>query len=154
LTTSSDDKRRELVEHYRSVRAELESAIDGLSEAQMLAPTIDGWCIKDHLAHLALWDDMRFLEIARVSAGFDPAWKMPEDKDEVINEIAYGARSGWSLRQAMLEFQTSRQNLLDAIAGASARGLDEGLYGNAPLRSGHDQQHAEYIRNWRSQKGI
>ncbi|HLF79571.1 MAG TPA: DinB family protein [Dehalococcoidia bacterium] len=151
---TTEDRRNDLLNHYRSLRADLEDAIAGLSEAQMLEPTIDGWSIKDHLAHLALWDDLRVQEIARVSAGFDPAWKMAGELDEVVNGIAYSARSGWSLRQAMLEFQTSRQNLLDAIAAASARGLDDSLYGNAPLRSSHDQQHAEYIRNWRQQRGI
>jgi hypothetical protein len=147
---TTEDRRNEIINHYRSVRAELEEAMSGLSESQMTEPTLDGWSIKDHLAHLALWDDMRVQEIARVSAGMEPAWKMAGELDEVINDIAYGARKDWSLRQAMLEFQTSRQNLIDAIANATPRGLDESLYGNAPLRSGHDAQHADYIRRWRS----
>jgi hypothetical protein len=39
-------------------RDALLAAIHGLSDAQMTEPSLDGWSVKDHLAHLALWDDV------------------------------------------------------------------------------------------------
>ena len=42
------------VEHYREVRAPLLAALEGLSAEQMLEPSLDGWSIKDHLAHLTV----------------------------------------------------------------------------------------------------
>jgi hypothetical protein len=47
----------------------------------------------------------------------------------------------------------SRQRLLDAIASASARGLDASLYGDAGLRSGHEAEHTAWIKRWRSEQG-
>ena len=47
-----------LLAHYRQMREELLSAIDGLSDALMTETSIDGWSVKDHLAHVAFWDDV------------------------------------------------------------------------------------------------
>jgi len=48
-----------LVAHYRRMREGLLAAIDGLSDEQMAERTLDGWSVKDHIAHLAFWDDIR-----------------------------------------------------------------------------------------------
>jgi uncharacterized damage-inducible protein DinB len=149
-----DDRRQALFSHYRQIRAELTAAFEGLSEAQMVEPSIDGWSVKDNLAHIALWDDFRADEIRRISAGFESVWRMPAENDEALNDIAAIPRRALSLRQVLWEFECSRQRVLDVIAAASERGLDDGLYGNAPLRTGHDLEHAEYIRAWRQKRGI
>ena len=52
-----------LLQHYRQMREELLAAIDGLSDALMTERSLDGWSVKDHLAHLALWDDLRAAEV-------------------------------------------------------------------------------------------
>ena len=59
------EDRDALLQHYRQSREELLSAIDGLSDAQLTDPSLDGWSVKDHLAHLALWDDVRASEVVR-----------------------------------------------------------------------------------------
>ena len=48
------ENRAALLQHYRKMREELLSAIDGLSEELMIEPSLDGWSVRDHLAHLAL----------------------------------------------------------------------------------------------------
>src|SRR5687767_12754003 len=103
----------------------------------MAEPSLDGWSVKDHLAHLALWDDIRASEVERISAGHESAWRMTGDQDEAYNAMSHALRAGLSLAQARWELTTSRQRLLDAIAAASPRGLDGSLYGEAGLRSGH-----------------
>jgi hypothetical protein len=65
------EDRDDLLAHYRRSRAELLDAIAGLSEAQMTERTLDGWSVKDHLLHLALWDDVRAAEVVRISAGHE-----------------------------------------------------------------------------------
>ena len=45
------EDRDALLRHYRESRAALLAAIDGLTDAQMTDPSIDGWSVKDHLAH-------------------------------------------------------------------------------------------------------
>lgn len=46
------EDRDALLQHYRQMREELLSAIDGLSDELMTEPSLDGWSVKDHLAHL------------------------------------------------------------------------------------------------------
>src|SRR4051794_47596 len=113
-----------LLQHYRQTREELLAAIQGLSDTQLTEPTIDGWSVKDHLLHLALWDDIRASEIARISAGFDSTWRVGSDEDAAFNALSYSLRRDLSLAQARWELTTSRQRLLDTIAAATPRGLD------------------------------
>jgi hypothetical protein len=44
------EDREALLQHYRLMRADLLAAIDGLTDALLSEPTLDGWSIKDHLA--------------------------------------------------------------------------------------------------------
>jgi uncharacterized damage-inducible protein DinB len=148
------ESRDGLFQHYQAMRAELLSAIDGLNDDLLSEPSLDGWSIKDHLVHLALWDEIRAQEIERISAGHDTAWKMTDEQDNAYNAMGYDLRRGLSLAQARWEFATSRQKLLDAIASASPRGLDASLYGEAPIRSTHEAQHAGWILEWRAKRGL
>lgn len=148
------EDRDDLLRHYRQMRDDLLAAIDGLSDAQMTEPSIDGWSVRDHLAHLALWDDVRADEVARISAGHDSAWRMSPADDASYNALGYEMRRMLSLEQVRWESTNSRQRLLDAIAAATARGLDGSLYGEAGLRSGHEAQHTGWIQRWRSERGF
>src|SRR2546426_1970749 len=108
-----------LLQHYQQMRADLLSAIDGLSDELMTDPSIDGWSVKDHLAHLALWDDIRASEVTRISAGHESAWRMTGGQDEAFNAMAHDLRVALSVDQARWELETSRERLLDAIASAA-----------------------------------
>lgn len=148
------EDRDTLLEHFRRMREELLSAIDGLGDEQMTEPSIDGWSVKDHLAHIALWDDIRAGEVMRISAGHDSAWRMTGEQDAAFNELGYALRRDLPLGQVRWELATSRQRLMDAIAAATPRGLDASLYGEAGLRSSHEAAHAGWIRRWRGERGI
>jgi uncharacterized damage-inducible protein DinB len=147
------EDRDALLQHYAQMRGDLLSAIGGLSDEQMTDPSIDGWSVKDHLAHLALWDDIRAAEVARISAGHDSAWRMTEAQDAAFNALGYELRRGLPLDQVRWELATSRQRLLEAIAAATLRGLDGSLYGEAGLRSSHEAAHAGWIKRWRAERG-
>src|SRR5262245_3577837 len=86
-----------LLQHYRQSRADLLAAIHGLSAAQMTDPSLDGWSVKDHLAHLALWDDVRASEVLRISAGHGSAWRMSPEHGEAYNALGYALRRDLSL---------------------------------------------------------
>jgi len=143
-----------LLDHFRGMHAALMEAIDGLSDELMSETSLDGWSVKDHLAHLALWDDVRAAEVGRISAGFDSAWRMTGDQDGVFNAIAHDIRVGLPVAQAKWELARAHQNLLEAIGAATERGLDASLYGEAGLVSGHAAEHAGWIKRWRTEKGI
>jgi DinB superfamily len=147
------EDREDLLRHYRVSRVMMLAAIDGLTDEQMSETTIDGWAVKDHLAHLALWDDIRAAEVARISAGFESAWKMTERQDEEHNATGYELRRSMSAAQARWELEQSRRRLLDAITAATPEALDQSRYGAAGLRSQHEDQHAGWIARWRGEKG-
>jgi uncharacterized damage-inducible protein DinB len=143
-----------LLQHYRQTRQELLSAIEGLSDALLTEPSLDGWSVKDHLAHIALWDDIRASEVVRISAGHESAWRMTGEQDEAYNALAHDLGLSLSLNQVRWELETSRQRLLTAISSGTARGLDGSLYGEAGLRSTHEAVHTRWIKRWREEKGV
>ncbi|HXH21095.1 MAG TPA: DinB family protein [Dehalococcoidia bacterium] len=149
------EDRESLLEHYRATRRELLAALDGLDEGQATEPSLDGWSVKDHLAHIAFWDDIRTAEVARISAGFESAWPhMDEEQTEVLNSFIHWARQALSLEQVRWELAVSRERLLAAIMSASERGLDDAHYREAALRSTHEAAHAAWIRRWRAERGL
>ena len=148
------ENKDELLQHYRRTRDGLMSAIDGLSDEQMSEPSLDGWSVKDHLAHIALWDDLRAMDVERVSAGHASAWKFSEAQDDAYNEVGYELRRSMSAAQAKWELERSRKHLLDAISEAEPRALDGSLYGSAALLSSHEVDHAGWIKRWRTEKAI
>ncbi len=147
------EDREELLEHYRRTRRALLAVVEGLSDELLTERSLDGWSVKDHLAHISLWDDVRASEVARISAGHESAWRSGE-QDEAYNSMSYALRRDLSLDQVRWELDTSRQRLLDAISSATERGLTASLYGDAGLRSGHEEQHTEWIKRWRRDKGV
>lgn len=147
------EDRDELRCHYETIRADLLKAIEGLTDEQLTDPSLDGWSVKDHLVHLAMWDEIRAGEVARISAGHESAWRMTEDEDAAFNALGHRLRRDLSVTQARWELDETRERLLSAIAAASERGLDRSLYGEAPLRSLHEAEHAAWIRRWRAERG-
>ena len=148
------EDRGDLLRHYAGTRADLLAAIDGLSDTLMVEPTIDGWSVKDHLLHIAFWDDLRTAEVARISAGHESAWRPKGEQEDTLNAIVYQLRRDLPLAQARWELAESRRRLLDALAAATPRGLDPSLYGEVGLRTTHEAAHAGWIRRWRKEKGI
>ncbi len=147
------ENRAELIEHYRAMRRELLAAIDGVSDAQICEPTLDGWSVKDHLLHIALWDEIRAAEVERISAGRDSLWRMSEEQVDQFAGVLYALRRDCSAPQAKWEVEKSHQRLLDAITVASERGLDASLYGEAGVASDHEAEHVLWINRWRGERG-
>ncbi len=148
------EDRDALLQHYRQMREDLLVAIDGLSDELLTEPSIDGWSVKDHLAHLALWDDIRAGEVARISAGHESAWRMTDEQGEAYNALGYALRRDLSPDQVRWELATTHLRVLDAISSATPRGLDGALYGEAGLRSSHEAAHTGWIKRWREERGV
>jgi uncharacterized damage-inducible protein DinB len=136
----------ELIGHYHAMRDQLLAAIHGLTDEQLADPSLDGWSVKDHLLHVALWDDIRAQEVARISAGNDSAWRMSGEQDTAYNDLAYDLRRNLAPSQAIWELESSFNKLLEAIANATERALSPSLYGEAGLVSTHQAEHAGWIQ--------
>jgi uncharacterized damage-inducible protein DinB len=148
------EDRDELLRHYRLMRDDLLAAIEGLGDEMIGEPSLDGWSVKDHLAHVALWDDVRASEVSRISAGHDSAWRMTGAQDAAYSALGHALRRFLSPAQVRWELAASRQRLLDALASATPRGLDGALYGEAGLRSSHEAAHTGWIKRWRQERGV
>ena len=150
------EERGSLLEHYRRMRAETLAAIEGLSDELMSEPSLDGWSVKDHLAHVALWDEIRASEVERISAGHASAWRMSaeQEQENVYSGLGHALRRDLSVAQVKWELAATHRRLLEAIGAATERGLDGSLYGEAGLRSTHEGAHAGWIKRWRGGKGV
>jgi uncharacterized damage-inducible protein DinB len=146
------EDRDELLRHYRQMRQALLAAIDGLSDQTLGDPSLDGWSVKDHLAHVALWDDIRAAEVVRISAGHASAWRMTAEQEAAFGPLAHALRRDLSLDQVRWELTTSDERLREAIASATPRGLDASRYGEAGLRSTHEAAHTGWIKRWREER--
>jgi uncharacterized damage-inducible protein DinB len=146
------EDREALLQHYRQMRDELLAAIDGLSDKQLTEPSLDGWSVTDHLAHLVLWDEIRASEVERISAGHNALWHMRREQTETLNALVHALRRSLSPDQARWELARSHERLLDAITSATPRGLDGSLYGEAGLLSTHEAEHTGWIRRWRGER--
>jgi len=148
------ETRESLLQHFERAHAALLASIDGLTEARMVERSLDGWSVKDHLAHLAFWDDLRAGEVIRLSAGHESVLRMNHEQDATANALAYGLRTDIVLTQARWELDHSHGRLVAAIRLATGRALDPSAYGEAGILSRHGFEHAEYIREWRSRQGL
>jgi len=142
-----------LLAAHRAMRSEFLAAVDGLTEAQLTERSHNGWSVKDHMAHITFWDEVRASEVERISAGLDSAWRLTPEEDETLNAMVTRARWDHSLEQVQREFTESKQRFLDALSRATPEGLDASRYGEAGLVSRHEAEHAGWIREWRAERG-
>lgn len=145
--------RREILEWYAASRAGFMEAIAGLSDAEMTVREIDGWSVKDHVVHVAQWDEMRLFDMARINAGHVTGYsELHREEVRTHNDLIWELRRDWSLEQALWELASTRERLLQQIAQLNSIGLDESRYGELALRTQHESEHAEVIRRWRQSR--
>ncbi len=100
-------------------RARLLAAIEGLSEADLLASNAVGvWSVKDTIGHLADWEQM-ILATARFMV--DPAQPAitPITYGDAVNALLAAQRAGQTWAEVLADLTQTRQELLDFAAGLS-----------------------------------
>jgi len=147
------EDRDALLAHFRAMRQDFLDAIHGLTDDQLTERSHNGWSVKDHMAHITFWDEVRASEVDRISAGLESAWRLTSAQDEVLNEMVTQARWDHSLDQVRREFTESKVRFLEALDRATPEGLDASRYGEAGLVSHHEAEHAGWIREWRAERG-
>ena len=150
-----DERRVALLAAFERSRAELLAAIEGLDELAMSEAALDGWSVKDHLNHVVHMDELRFLDIERVSRGYRVAnVGMTLLQEDQLNAIGVELRRAMPLAQVLWELEVSRARVREAIQNATQRGLDEAHYGDVSLDGGvrHEADHARAIREWRQSR--
>ena len=142
--------REDILNRFNTMRADLLNAVDGLTPEQLTERPPGGWSIKDQLFHLAAWDNIRAAEVIRISAGHSTTWRTSGEQDAQLNDMFFALQKDLTLDQAMWELTSSRERLLASLEAATERGLDPSRYGEAGLLTGHEAQHAGWIRDWRA----
>ncbi len=140
----------------KEAEASVHRALEGLSEAQMSQPAIDGWSVKDHLIHMTVWHEMRFHEISRIARGGQSAYRPLTDEEvETVNSLTVALRRHLPVSQVLADLDFARSLVAEAIAGCPEEALDESKYGEVSLTGvQHDFEHAETIKAWRQKEGL
>ena len=154
--------RRDLLERLTGARADLLSAVEGLSEAEMTTQPVAGaWTIRHILAHIGGWAAWDLAGVRGILAGQPPDFAPIRDVD-TFNAGLVTARSDWSLDQVLAEMRDAQAAMLKLLAGLSDEALfrDESFRGPYwDLLAGwlqvaweHESEHAAQIRAWREGK--
>jgi uncharacterized damage-inducible protein DinB len=117
--------KNELLQRIAAARAALASAIGVLSDEQFVAPgPQDGWSVKDHLAHLAVWERGIAALLGRrpryEAMGLDLETYLGND-EESLNAIIYGRnkdRPPAEVRGALEEAERALDTALAPLADA------------------------------------
>ncbi len=151
METRENDRRFMIVQAFWQSRGELLTAIDGLSHELLDEPVLDGWSIKDHLAHVGHMDELRYVEIQRVSNGLPPAWPPAgEEQIDALNALGVEARRHLTVDQVLKDIEFVRSLVLEAIQNAPEEALAPERYGEYGLGGAeHERAHAQTIREWR-----
>jgi hypothetical protein len=147
----TNGRRFMVVQAFWQSRGELLTAIEGLSAEVAEEPVLDGWSVKDHLAHVGHMDEMRYFEIQRVSNGLPPAWPpATTEQSDALNAIGVQARRHLSFSEVIKDIEFVRSRLLAAIQNAPEEALDPARYGEYGLGGAeHERSHAKAIQDWR-----
>ncbi len=156
-------RRRHLLARLAAERAGLLEQLIGLDETTLTeVPVLDGWTVKDLLAHIAAWDRWELREMKRILGGEPPDLSAIRDMDsynaavvaawrdrpltEVLAELRE-ARAAWV---AWLRTLPEEQFFLQRLFG----GEDWSFPGCVEVQWRHDAEHAAQISAWREAKGL
>jgi hypothetical protein len=105
----------ELVERIQRSWAVLEQTFGRLSEAQMIAIGPDGWSIKDHLAHVATWEESLTAILQsrprHLALGVDERTYLEAGEDE-LNASIYEYNKQRPLAEVLGQFQGAHRRML------------------------------------------
>ncbi len=148
---------QQFISQLDAAAAQVNAAVEGLTDEQASRPADDGWSVKDQLTHMTFWHEMRFFEISRIarggSAGF-PATDEPGVTD--MNEQIAANRRRLTLEQVVADLNFAREMVKQAVLAAPSERLDQSLYGEIGIPGGadHEIEHAGLITAWRKREGI
>ncbi len=158
-------KKSEMLDELAAARADLSSALDGLTSDQMMRPGVVGfWSIKDLLAHLVAWESELVTALNQAQSNKRPSILRIDDIDE-WNEEQYHTNARRLLDAVMADFEGVHHMLLSMVQDYDERALiDNRRY---PWMEGealtylieenatfHEREHAEDIRAWREREDL
>jgi hypothetical protein len=143
---------QELAAQLQHARERVLESVVGLTDEEASAPGNDGWSIKDHLAHMTLWHEMRFFEISRIARGGEAGFpSSSEERIQPLNDLFAENRHSLSLGQVIADLEFAWEMVNQAVAMCPEDRLAERHFDElGPTGAGHDIAHAEMITSLRS----
>jgi hypothetical protein len=153
----------ELIQQIESSWADLQSALDGLTEEQMHRPGVVGrWTVKDVLAHIAAWQTRLITAMFKAEKGFSPDTTEGGPTIDQLNEKFYREMKDRPFDLVWDDLDSSYHQLLNRLSGWNDKDLFnpkrfkwmkgqpfvEYIAGDSYE---HYTEHAAHIRAWRKQ---
>jgi len=138
------DTKADLLRRIESSWPALDALLNSLTETQMTTPQDQaGWTVKDHLIHLALWEDSvtaLFQGKPRYQAlGIDESTYSTASIDE-INALIRGQRETTPLHKALEQLRSNHRGLMAVVERLSDTELNQQARELFPLAQGSDQR--------------
>ena len=140
----------ELLERIQQARAALEQTISQLSDGQLVAAGhASGWSVKDHLAHLTIWEQglaaLLQAQPRYAAMHVDERTYVSADEDS-LNALIYQRNKERSLAEVLAAFRQAHQQVLDALEGLTDADLFKTYSHYQPDEPGEDS--GEPILKW------
>ena len=152
----------ERIDHYRLI---LEGTIRGLDVEQLSRPGPEGWSVKDHLAHLAVWMHGMVELLNRRSRfaamGVEQAFNQGKSESEV-NDLIFRQNKDLSVQETRQKFEQAYAEMLqmletlsdadlhkpysDYVAGGDANRQDPVILWVIGNTYAHFDEHQAYIK--------
>jgi hypothetical protein len=114
----------ELIQKIESEWANLQSALDGLTEEQMHQPGVVGdWTIKDILAHITAWQTRLITTLFKAERGVTPEATEPSKTVDQMNEKFYRELKDRPFDQVWDDLDSSYHQLLGRLEGWKEKDL-------------------------------
>lgn len=108
----------ELLAKFDQEWANIERICAGLSEAEMIAPGVQGeWSVKDILVHLSAWEKYLLDRLGYVMTGQLPQYPAMASWDDVhhFNALVYEENKGRPLTSVIIEFRSLYRGVMTVI---------------------------------------
>jgi hypothetical protein len=156
-----DQRKEQLLNALRTERAQWETLLTGLDEAQITAPTLDGGrSIKDVIAHLTAWQRLTRARLEAATHGTAPqppewpaGWSEEHDLDR-INEWFFTTYREKSLDEVLREWRHVFQQVLTLGEALPEQDLDDprrfAWLNGAPLSAVLEGSYEHYDEHYES----
>ena len=147
--------RVQLLKRIESAWNELTSSYAGLSEDEMLEPSVaGGWSIKDIITHVTIWEGETLTHLPHILAGEKPPlYSVTYGGIDAFNAQRLEQAQRLSLAEVLRQRDETHQQLLTFLQGAPEDQLTRETRFRRRLRFdtyGHYREHTKMIRQWRT----
>lgn len=147
MSATPDTDTTTLLARIRASRAALEEVVAGLDDRRLVATGLDGWSAKDHLAHVAAWEDC-LLGYLNGRGAIETFGLQGEDVDgtDGVNAVLHRRYADVSPDEARRKFAESHAAVMAALEALTDADIARPLASYLPYRD--DEAARQPILGW------